>query len=572
MDDIPLGTEVALYLRCSTSGQKNSIEDQDSSVMEVVGRFKLRVAKRYADSGISGGTVDERDAIMAMIAEVGRMGIKYILIYDVSRLTRGGQGDFWSIIRELKKQGVLVYCCQRELFITEKNALQFCIDASQALASNLQHSRDIARTMVANVRDRKNAPGARPPFGYDRLYVDDSGKPFHQVRWNCNGTKSILNPVTGEEISRLAKGDSYSKIASHRVVFTPSSDDRVAAIERIFILIQSMGYSEVANVLNNDGLVGPAGGKMNANTLRDIIKNPAYTGKLVFNRTHKGRYHRIVDGQVVQLDELEQGTVNFRDNPENQWIIVPDVHVPLVSDEIWMAAQQAIESRTAGRIKTGRSKNRLYILSGIAVCGRCGAPLQGNTQRAKNGKCYPRYVCSTAHKLGKDQCPRVSISAETLEQFVMGKVKEILNLECVVWSLREGLEKMYHQSRNAADNLGEIRTRQEQLKRKKDALFAQLTPETLEAFKEQIANMTNEEAALRKAELSIVERCGGAESLDDFVNRHIDFYREHVLNLEGGCSEAIRESLRALGTKVVFRPDGKDGNIEVDPFGHSVGD
>ncbi len=572
MDTIPHGAEVALYLRCSTSGQKNSIEDQDSSVMEVVRRFKLQVAKRYTDEGISGSTVDERDAIMTMIAEVGRMGIKYILIYDVSRLTRGGQGDFWSIIHELKKQGVLVYCCQHELFITEKNALQFCIDASQARASNLQHSRDIARTMVANVRDRKNAPGAKPPLGYDRLYIDDSGKPFHQVRWNTDGTKSILDPTSGEKISRLAKGDSYSKIASHRVVLTPSSDDRVEAVRRIFELVQSMGYSEVANTLNNDGFVGPAGGKMNANTLRDIIKNPAYTGKLVFNRTHKGRYHRIIDGQVVQLDELDQGSVNFCDNPEDQWIIVPDVHVPLVSDEVWLAAQQAIESRTAGRIKTGRSKNRLYILSGIAVCGRCGAPMQGNTQRAKNGKCYPRYVCSTAHKLGKDSCPRVSISAETLEKFVMGKVKEIMTMDCVVWTLREGLEKMYNQSRHAADNLGEVRARQEQLKRKKEALFSQLGSEALEAFKEQIAEMMNEEAALRKTVLSIAERCGGEESMDDFVNRHIAFYQEHVLNLDGGCNEAIRESLRALGTKVVFRPDGKDGIIEVDPFGHSVGD
>lgn len=150
-----------------------------------------------------------------------------------------------------------------------------------------------------------------------------------------------------------------------------------------------MEYSEVANALNNDGLIGPAGGKMNANTLRDIIKNPTYTGKLVFNPTHKGRCHRIVDGQVLQLDDLEQGSVNFRDNPEDQWIIVPDAHTPLVADETWMAAQQAIESRTAGRIKTGCSKNWLYILGGIAVCGWCGAPLQGNTQRAKNGKCYP---------------------------------------------------------------------------------------------------------------------------------------------------------------------------------------
>lgn len=93
MNELPTGARVAVYTRCSTTQQVNSIADQDAEVMRVVEKYKLKVVKTYSDEGVSGSTIDERNALKKMIAEIGSLGVDIILVYNLSRLTRGGLKD-----------------------------------------------------------------------------------------------------------------------------------------------------------------------------------------------------------------------------------------------------------------------------------------------------------------------------------------------------------------------------------------------------------------------------------------------------------------------------------------------
>jgi len=436
-DDIPIGTPVVLYERKSKESQVNSIIDQDAAVRKIVGERKLIVLKTYADEGISGATIDERDALKQMIAEVARLGAKAALMYNTNRLTRGGVKALWKIIDALEEQGVRVYNCQQRKFVDENDmgsAITACLEAAQAKASNIDHALDIARTMVANVRDRHNAPGCRPGYGLDKLYTDESGKPFHQVRWEGDGSKSILDPVTLKLISTLSKSTPYIKIKSHAVKFVPSSiPERAETAKLIFHLHPSMGYTAIAGYLNERGIPSPRGGLWCSSTIRSIILNPHYGEDIVYNRTTKNRYAHLEDGQIVKRTE-KVGEVLFRRNPKEDWVVVPGGHEALVPKEELEAVEATLAIRSRSKIKTSRSPNRVYPLSGIMVCGNCGDPMQGMCPDEK----YRRYICGKRRKHGKKMCVPCSVAAAKVEGFVISTNSRLPDLRLRQGSLEAG--------------------------------------------------------------------------------------------------------------------------------------
>ncbi len=568
MNEMPVGTRVVVYTRCSTTQQVNSIADQDSEVMRVVERYKLQVVKTYSDEGLSGSTTDERDALQKMFAEISTLGVSFLLVYNLARFTRGGVAAFWVLFSMLRDKGVRIFNCQSGQIIDEDNAasaLTACIEASQAKASNVQLARDITRTMIANVKDRKNSPGSRPPYGYDRLYIDEAGKPFQQVRWNPDGTKDVLDPETGKVITTLSKSTGYGKAKSHRVQLVPSDPKRVAVVRDIFRLAMTTGYSGVADYLNKRGIPGPRGGLWNSSSLHDLLPNPAYAGDVVFNRTHKGRYYQFKDGQAEKQDN-SSGKVVFKDNPKEEWIVVPDAHEALIPKEEWEAVQLALRMRSKSSIKSGRSPKRFYPLSGIMRCGHCGAPMQGMYVGKR------RYICSSRRKHGKGRCVPCSVDAEKVEEFVIGKIRDELISECALFSLRDGLEQIYDGMRQTLDDVETAQRELDILHKRKNDLCAKLNADDIDFFRSQIDAMKDEESRLRSRLTRAKAENGRHLDKTGFIKKCMDLYENQVLQLKGGCENAIREGLRALGTKVVYHPDGKDGTIEVDPFVHSVED
>ena len=106
MDSIPLGSNVAAYYRNSSDMQINSLPDQAKMLDHTVKDFQMELVHTFTDEGISGSTIDERGGMQALLAkaeELKKMNVKYLLIPDVSRMSRGGNQDFWTIIRILKR-------------------------------------------------------------------------------------------------------------------------------------------------------------------------------------------------------------------------------------------------------------------------------------------------------------------------------------------------------------------------------------------------------------------------------------------------------------------------------------
>ena len=321
MDNIPQGARVATYRRNSSDQQINSIEDQSKSIDRIVAEYGLDVVKEYTDRGVSGSTISERDSLRSMLCEVKALGILFILIYDISRLSRGGQTDFWEIVKKLKQAGVMIYSCQHRMFVTEENGAIFGMEASFARGHNVKHSRDITRTLIEGVQTRKSDPGRVPPYGFDRMRYDESGKAVERVRYLPDGFKVTMDPESGEVRLRLKRFEALPKIKSHRVELVPGAPEAVETVRRMFRMAKTMGFVPIADTLNRKGIPGPRGKLWAGSSIRDILKNVAYKGTLQYGKTFKAKYHRVNQDQPMEFGFLQEGQLNQGDVPEEEWYV-----------------------------------------------------------------------------------------------------------------------------------------------------------------------------------------------------------------------------------------------------------
>lgn len=110
-------------------------------------------------------------------------------------------------------------------------------------------------------------------------------------------------------------------------------------------------------------------------------------------------------------------------------------HERIISDEIFIKAQNAIEERTNASDNTRPFQGK-YMLSHIAKCGYCGAPLKIDTSKPrKDGTRRQTYTCvnkfkaratngATIYNNGKI-CESGRYDAKTIEKFVIEEIRKI---------------------------------------------------------------------------------------------------------------------------------------------------
>lgn len=137
--------------------------------------------------------------------------------------------------------------------------------------------------------------------------------------------------------------------------------------------------------------------------VRDIIKRREYTGVLIANQ-------RVWKG-------LENPRTHWND--ESEWIIIPDCHEAIVSEDEFLEAQKIIRKTR----KYDRDKND-YLLRSLIRCGVCGRSMQ----RAKRSKPI-YYRCDKSMANQKTACPVGEKFPEAdLERIVKNDLVEKLRL------------------------------------------------------------------------------------------------------------------------------------------------
>lgn len=179
--------------------------------------------------------------------------------------------------------------------------------------------------------------------------------------------------------------------------------------------VAGMTTSEIAQMLNDMGIPSPLehkrrnGGFYNGvvkeetgiwlkGAVRKILTDERYTGKMITNTR----------------ETEEVGKPTMRSLPRDQWIIVPGTHEGIISEELFRAAQNALQGRirNVNKNTAGNRANNLF------VCGCCGRKLRKNPAKE------PHLVCPKNDSIKGAECAGLFVNQAQIEQAVLQMLRE----------------------------------------------------------------------------------------------------------------------------------------------------
>jgi len=225
--------------------------------------------------------------------------------------------------------------------------------------------------------------------------------------------------------------------------------------------------------------------------------------------------------------------------PEDERIIIPETHEPIISREEFFNARNVIKSNE----KTSQNNQR-NIFTSLLVCGCCGNKLKKGKPQNKN------WLCSSARYQDKTQCSEIRINEEALYEIILrainiqfslaevrvGKVESVSNektrKEKKLNELKRDIENIEILITNIyEDYLNKIITKEEFLDKK-----AQYNSH-IKDLNEQIEKTEDEISSMK-----IKERIGN--NIENFKN---------LYNLDDLSEELLNELIE----KIVVMPDKK---------------
>ena len=257
--------------------------------------------------------------------------------------------------------------------------------------------------------------GGTAPYGYQRVAVN-----------KFTGERRVLGAITVQDGTPLLNEKGLPMYEQRKpkevhVVWELGDPQEVKTVKQVFdwTVNNSLGITKIAKMLNSLNVECPRRGrwrnidsKWSASTVADMIKNRSYTGARVYNRLKR---HGI--GKYAPRNKEQK---------QSEWIIVENAHPPIVSNEIWTAANST-EHR-----KRYQSMNRFttespYLLSGLIRCSHCNFNFTGRSMlfgRPWNRKKEYVYVDSGYERKGPSVCASKTINKKSLETFILNLIRE----------------------------------------------------------------------------------------------------------------------------------------------------
>lgn len=301
---------VAYYRHSAEIGQENSVEIQRDNVRAFAAKHDLEIIEEFADRGKSGLNAEGRPAFNEMMEWVRtRDDFALILVLDVSRWGRFQDTDlsahYESLCTQHGKQVIYTHIGFTKDEDRLINQLRKSIDRYQSA----EYSRTLSKKVfegAAKVAHQGYRPGGPPPYGFHRLMLDEDKQP-----------------------DRILQPGQRKAVQNGRVVLVPGDPSQVEIVQEIFVLFAEKGYAErqIAGHLNAKGIPSPGGVRWSETSVRHILTNQQYAGAVVYNRT------------------TQRLKTKRRTNPREQWIVTPDAYEPVISPELFDAAQSILDGR-----------------------------------------------------------------------------------------------------------------------------------------------------------------------------------------------------------------------------------
>lgn len=313
-------TPAVSYLRMSKDSQESSIPAQRDAVADLAKRLGYRIIREYRDEGISGDNTEKRTAFLQMRRDASDLrDFKAILCWDQDRFGRFDTLECGYWVKPIRDAGVeLVTVAQGKISWSD-----FAGRISYLIQQDAKHQ-----------------------FLIDLSRNSNRGK--------------LKKAMDGEWMGGLP-AIGYRIGPNRRLVIEESEAAIVREIFRKYI--NGVALIPLARELNTMGLRTATGGLFSPGSVRRILINEVYLGKTIFNRKSAGKYTSMANGMVIQKTSTKQ-----QQNDQSLWVVLENTHPPIVTQELFDAAQK---SRLSHKNFAGKH-DRVNVFRGLIKCGYCG--------------------------------------------------------------------------------------------------------------------------------------------------------------------------------------------------------
>lgn len=240
--------------------------------------------------------------------------------------------------------------------------------------------------------------------------------------------------------------------------------------------------------------------------------------------------------------------------PNSDWmhliIRIPNGCPAIVSEDLWNRANSTL--RVTGKYKTNAKQP--YLLSGLLVCGECGAKMHGNLRKTPSGNQYTTYRCNV--KNNQRTCHSKEIHAAPLDKFVLDMV---FNNYFTDERLPIIAEQVNRQMRENILNDETLLKAKDELKVKVETrdLLIQAIVKTgeVDAISQQIKQL---EAEIKKLQQFVnnAEKGTAVKITAEDVRNYLQPLRERFQSAE--CNEQVKVILAQIIEKIVVYRDRAD--------------
>mgnify|MGYP001623179864 FL=1 len=322
-----------IYLRKSRAdaeaeakGEGETLARHKAILLEFAKNKNIPISAIYEEI-TSGETISARPVVKQLLSEVEKGFWQGVLVMEIERLARGDTIDQGIIARTFQYSGTKIITPQKTYDtnnIYDQEYFEFSLFMSRREYQTI--NRRLQQGRLASVKEGKFV-GSVAPYGYKKIRIAKE-KGF------------LLSPISQEA--------DIVKAIYHWYLYGYADETGK---------ILQAGTTLIANKLNSMGILSKTGKKWSASSVRDILKNPVYIGKI------RWQYR-------PSIKKLENGNIlSSRCYQNTSYTLVKGLHKPIISQEVFQQVQNRMKSHHNAPIaKSHTIKNPL---AGIVICGVC---------------------------------------------------------------------------------------------------------------------------------------------------------------------------------------------------------
>lgn len=376
-----------LYVRKSRAdaeaearGEGETLSRHINALSELARRRQLAVTQVYREVA-SGESLAARPVMQRLLSEVEAGLWEGVLVMEVERLARGDSIDQGIVAQAFKLSGTKIITPIKDYDPNDEfdeEYFEFGLFMSRREYKTI--NRRLQRGRMASVKEGRYV-GSTPPYGYARVKIQgDKGYTLEPVPAEADVVRMIFEWYTVGE--RLDDGSR-----------------------------RRLGTSLIVRRLNSLHIPPRRSASWAVATVRDILINPVYIGKICWNRRPASK--KVVDGRV---------TVTRPRASEEARTMADGLHPPIVDEEVFYQAQELMAQNPPKPI--GENSTVKNPLAGLVVCGKCGHKM---VRRPYKGDYPDTLLCQNP------ACDNVSCFLSSIEERILGSLEGWLSEYKLKW-------------------------------------------------------------------------------------------------------------------------------------------